>query len=624
LLALATLALLADVLLFVADLLVVWAGRRQPSNYVLAAVTVLLAVPLYFLCKKIHVWSFAAPDHESIGVCIDGDIEPLVVSVDGVTCQEIEGLPKSGKPPLRDQVFRWTVFIAWLLLGAVLTFHVVHSLHAEPMRTLNSTQVTAVRFFCVPGAYISFVVLAALMTGNRRYVVLRLRTAVTAQAVLALLIAVFVHGWLQELRVTEIVLAVCAGACGLGMLLDVTCVGDARSHVGNTAPLVREIWKRLPYLNRLSAWADACLPPLLPDRVQKRIAASCLKVRERPYLAARDIGRRLGQVKVDYVVCVATVLRCLTVQRSVSVADAGKATELECRTPKVDMWDLVLFPLNVPDSFRTHEESTALGEAWDVVDMCRACGGSGQVSEIYYENKYYFVQDQYGNNMGRSENIQKQRWVTCGACGGCMRMRRQQVLHTRWRPFFPMAACPDVPEPRRICEAADATLAHASLMEGFETAAAPVSVHVRNQDTTLVRDLQNSLHGLLDWHKKERDLVERAHGGKLYRAEFRLLAFRILRVRACRGGLTGWFFGKLPEFHLPRLPLSVSALSTVVFMPPLAIALGAAIIWALYGLLSPILQPPPSFWDQAGRVNGARQDSSAEETPGSRGGPVVP
>jgi hypothetical protein len=63
--------------------------------------------------------------------------------------------------------------------------------------------------------------------------------------------------------------------------------------------------------------------------------------------------------------------------------------------------------------------------------------------------------------------------------------------------------------------------------------------------------------------------VEELHDGIVYRADFQVTGFWVLRIGFRRlPGKVGWFFGCRPEFHFPTLPLSWGAVSTVLFVLP--------------------------------------------------------
>jgi len=69
------------------------------------------------------------------------------------------------------------------------------------------------------------------------------------------------------------------------------------------------------------------------------------------------------------------------------------------------------------------------------------------------------------------------------------------------------------------------------------------------------------------------DVLKLVNDSRIYRADFIIgglhainIRFSFLRFR------TGWFFGRRPEFHFPKLPLGWATLGTWILLPPLALA----------------------------------------------------
>jgi hypothetical protein len=107
----------------------------------------------------------------------------------------------------------------------------------------------------------------------------------------------------------------------------------------------------------------------------------------------------------------------------------------------------------------------------------------------------------------------------------------------------------------------------------------PLSVKVAVPSSAAAARLRQAARALAALHSRHAASVEQLHQGVVYRADFRVCGFRAVRM-AFRNlaGRVGWFFGKRPEFYFPRLPLSWAAVATSVFLPPLAIALGLAVL----------------------------------------------
>jgi hypothetical protein len=63
--------------------------------------------------------------------------------------------------------------------------------------------------------------------------------------------------------------------------------------------------------------------------------------------------------------------------------------------------------------------------------------------------------------------------------------------------------------------------------------------------------------------------VEKHHDGVVYRSDFQVTGFWVLRIRFRKlPGKVGWFFGARPEFYFPALPLSWGMVGTIVLVLP--------------------------------------------------------
>ena len=88
--------------------------------------------------------------------------------------------------------------------------------------------------------------------------------------------------------------------------------------------------------------------------------------------------------------------------------------------------------------------------------------------------------------------------------------------------------------------------------------------------------------------------VEQLHDGIVYRADFQVTGFWVLRIGFRRlPGKVGWFFGRRPEFHFPALPLAWGTVGTVLFVLPFVIMTGVLAGTMASILLRSALPPIP-------------------------------
>jgi hypothetical protein len=89
-------------------------------------------------------------------------------------------------------------------------------------------------------------------------------------------------------------------------------------------------------------------------------------------------------------------------------------------------------------------------------------------------------------------------------------------------------------------------------------------------------------------------IVELTKDRYVYRADFIVGGLHAMNIRfAFLLSRSGWFFGKRPEFHFPRLPIGWATIATWLFLSPLALlawlvtaaCILAVIPWVLNGQL---------------------------------------
>jgi hypothetical protein len=88
--------------------------------------------------------------------------------------------------------------------------------------------------------------------------------------------------------------------------------------------------------------------------------------------------------------------------------------------------------------------------------------------------------------------------------------------------------------------------------------------------------------------------VEKLHDGVVYRSDFQVTGFCVLRIRFRKlPGKVGWFFGARPEFYFPALPLSWGMVGTIVLVLPFLLMTAQMAILEVAARLHQYLPPIP-------------------------------
>ena len=375
---------------------------------------------------------------------------------------------------------------------------------------------------------------------------------------------------------------------------DLRLARQAKRHKHVVSPLAAALAEQCPFLPAIPGRARAHYPPLDEKEIGRRITRGAKNLEAAGWLVRRHFGRfmQLGQVRYQRsAIC---ALRYLGVGRS-AVLGSGWSTIAGLRWPKVNVWDLDLYPLQPHAGYTTVTQTLELGTEWNVVVTCGTCGGRGtvDVTENYteYETRY---ETEYVNGESRSvtKNVQvsKTRTVprTCSSCSGTGRLEHRQLIETRWRPFQASIAEPVIPRPE-LCEGAEETVFFdLPYLEGMHSvpAAKPASMLPDPLATAMAR-AGAKLAGASDRNTPQ--VLKLLGSDYVYRSGFVVYGFHTLYI-SFSGFLSrsGWFFGRRPEFHFPRLPLSIGALATHVFAPPAAVWVTIqSLLWA-FALLNAI------------------------------------
>ena len=372
-------------------------------------------------------------------------------------------------------------------------------------------------------------------------------------------------------------------ACGLGLAFAARWATDLSRAARFTRarsvlqPIAGRIADEVPDLAGLKSRPDCRLAPLDEVELRDRITRGCRNVEEASPLVTRNMARFLSLVRIEYDHFCAAMLRYLTVRRFVTTARAG-GTPRMLQHPVVPMWNEELFPFHPPAGYRNLLAPLGLGWEWDIVQRCSSCSGSGKVSCGCSGGTVYRTETYTEISGGQTVTRTREKMETCGTCGGsgmvtcssCSGHGKElfhQTLNTQWQRLLPTCSAPHVRIPELLEDAEERTYFRVPLVEDRN----PL-VLLRTHDALepdLVARLSQGVLALSAELPEFARLVEQMHDGIVYRADFQVTGFWVLRIGFRRlPGKVGWFFGCRPEFHFPALSLSWAVVSTVMFVLP--------------------------------------------------------
>lgn len=421
--------------------------------------------------------------------------------------------------------------------------------------------------------------MALLLISNGTYTLLRFPRTLVVGALLA------VVGWASAavIGATDDHLGVLAGGLGLAFAVrwahDLSRAARFKRTQRVTEPIARRLADEVPDLDAMRTRKDCQLDPLDEAELRDRITAGCRNVEEAGPLVTRNLARFLSLVRIEYEHVTAAMLRYLTVRRYVTSVHGGGTTRA-LQHPVVPMWNERLFPLHPPTGFRDWIDPLGLGWEWDIVQWCPPCGGTGQVTcggcggSGRVQRSETYTEYSGGQSVTRTRSWTEtcggcggSGRVTCGNCSGCGKVVYHQTLNTQWQRLMPTCTAPHVRLPEFMADAEERVYYRVPLVEDREQLVMLPKAGRIGQD--LVDRLDKVIPALSADLPEFARTVEDLHDGYLYRADFQVTGFWVLRIAFRRlPGKVGWFFGRRPEFYFPALPLSWGTVGTVLFVLP--------------------------------------------------------
>jgi hypothetical protein len=371
---------------------------------------------------------------------------------------------------------------------------------------------------------------------------------------------------------------------------------------GVTRPIAIRIAQATPYLAELRDRADCQLEVLDKTALSRRITHGCRNVEEASVLVTRNFARFLSLVNVEREHFSAAMLRYLTVRRYLTRVGGG-GTRRPLQDPVVPLWNELLFPLRSPEEFRNWLDPLPLGSQWDIVRTCGGCGGSGQVTcsgcggSGRQTRTETYTQYAGGKSATRTRSVtvtcagcSGSGRVTCGTCSGMGRLVYHQTLNTQWQYLVAARTAPHVELPELMEGAEERIYYRVPLVENR------AELSLRPEHDGIDPDLETQLTASIDAMSADRQRfrrsVETLHDGILYRSDFQVTGFYVIRIAFERlRGQAGWFFGRRPEFYFPKLPLGWSMVCTVIFVLPFVVMTAVLAVNAaqrLFNALPPI------------------------------------
>ncbi len=555
--------------------LALFGDKRTPALVVTVVLAGLLAGPCYLLRKRLA--AKVVYGEKPVPPAVD---MPAVSVAAGIEPGEFLRLGSERFPnhidPARtaDAKIRWGLAVGGIGLALLLLLLAAQKSEGSKPPLLDPSPVLAAVGLLL--AYPAAALLLMLLTDNRDYTFVPFRPSLLVAGGLGF--AVCLGVLLLGATGPQFLMAVAAviGAVGARAVADLR-VARAYARMKRTLdPITEDIREQVPILVRLPTEPGFRQPPLLPSAVAARLARGCQNVEEKGPLVIRHFARFLDVADVSTRDCVMAQLRFLTIRRYVTLA-GGVGTYQAFRYPQVPAWNETLFPVRPPTGYTNWIDPLLLGSEWDVVITCGPCGGSGQVRETYQESQTEYYTDNEGRSQSRTVYVTKERWVTCPTCGGSGRLLCQQVLNTQWQWLRATVTEPDMMLAELVEDAEEATFLHLPIKEDRRLLRVAAKVAVPSSPAS--KQLEQAARALAALHAEHANAVEELHDGVVYRADFRVCGFRTVRMEFRNlAGRVGWFFGKRPEFHFPRLPLSWGAVATGVFLPPLVIGLGLGVL----------------------------------------------
>jgi hypothetical protein len=464
------------------------------------------------------------------------------------------------------------------------------------LRAIYHTHIDTIRSWdlpkssCLVGIYFCMGLLLMLLNSNRHYLLIRFPQAMLYSLMLAAAVWIQVCNLGQvgewDLAIVYAAMLVLLWLLGRRWNQDLKLAATYRRTKKYLNPISDLIRNAIHvFLDRVQKDRYCRLPELDAVQLSERITRGAHNIEESDPLVTRFFGRFMRVARVAAERCSTASLRFMTINRFTELGNYwpsyGPLVE-----PSVPMWDESIFPIHPPEGFATCRDSIRLPDCYNPIYYCPP---TETRTETYYETESYYEWDSSTNsNVYKTRTVQKTReiQVTCSKCNGTSRLEYARYLITTWQTHRPTIVSPHMSMPELV-EYAEETLyfrrpmvEHGVILNGEADICVGES---RLQDE--MRRAGERLAAKTDALCKR--IVELTKDRYVYRADFIVGGLQAMNIRfAFLRSRSGWFFGKRPEFHFPKLPIGWATISTWLFLSPIALLIWLGIAAAMLVPLS--------------------------------------
>jgi hypothetical protein len=454
---------------------------------------------------------------------------------------------------------------------------------------------------CLVGIYFASVLLIILLKNNRHYLLLRFSQAACLSLALAAAIWIqvcnlgIIGSWnFATVYTATFILLWLMGRRWKQDLLLAAKYQRTRSFLSPIQDLIQNSVHL--FLARVQKDRYCRLPDLNAEQLAERITRGAHNIEESDPFVTRLYGRFMRIARVATERCTTASLRFMTINRFTELGNYWPSYG-GLRDPSVPVWDETRFPIHAPDGFVTRRDSIRLPDAYNPIYYCPT---TETKTETYEETEYYTEWDSNSNSsVSKSRTVQRTRQVqvTCSKCNGCGRLEYARYLVTTWQTHRPTVASPHMSMPELVENAEEVIYFRRPLVERGNV------VRVATDQVIGEEPLKTEMRRAGDRLASKttvlcEQIVKLTQDRYVYRADFIVGGLHAMNIRfAFLRSRSGWFFGKRPEFHFPRLPIGWATIATWMFLSPLAGLVWLTTVMCLMGILAWVLHGPivPSF-----------------------------
>ncbi len=362
----------------------------------------------------------------------------------------------------------------------------------------------------------------------------------------------------------------------------------------NERGIIRDLIQNAVHLffHRIEKDRYCRLPDLDAAQLSERITWGAHNIEESDSFVMRFFGRFMRVARVSTERCSTASLRFMSIDRFTELGhywpSFGPLVD-----PSVPVWDEQKFPIHPPEGFTTRRDSLRLLDCYNPVYYCPP---TETRTETYYETEYYTERDSSTNSsISRSSSVQKTRQiqVICSKCNGTSRLEYARYLITTWKTHRPTVVSPHM-SMLELVEYAEETLYFRQPLVERGVILRTDEVHAVGEEPLRSEMCRAGSRIAAKTESLCKQIVELTKDRYVYRADFIIGGLQAMNIRfAFLRSRSGWFFGKRPEFHFPRVPIGWATLATWLFLSPLALLIWLATAAGMLVVLAWVLNGNP-------------------------------